>query len=240
MLRPVLALAVQLLWPARCAGCDALVDPRKDFCEVCEPTLVPLVQSCPACALPSTGSCWRCLADPFPFAQARAGFGYGGALSAALLRFKHGGRADLARPLGRSFLPALLPALENVDAVLPVPLHPRRLRARGFNQALELARAARAGVGRPASWPPLWVDTLRRIRDTPALGRLSPRERRSLVADAFVVPDADRVRGRTLLVIDDVMTTGATLAACAQALLEAGAVEVRVAALARALAANSP
>jgi ComF family protein len=241
MLRPALAFAAQLLWPARCAGCDELVDPQLDFCIVCAITLIPVTPGCPRCALPLAGvRCSRCAADPLPFAQARAAFAYGGAVSDALLRFKHGGRADLARSLGRSFLPALGSLIAGVDGLLPVPLHPKRLRARGYNQALELARAARAAVGRRAAWPPLWVDVLRRIRDTPVLGRLSPRERRSLVAGAFTVPVTERVRGKVVLVIDDVMTTGATLAGCAQALLDAGAGEVRVASLARALTPNSP
>jgi ComF family protein len=239
MLRPALAFATQLLWPARCAGCDAFVPPEASFCAVCESTLVPLPPACPGCALPIDHGRCPCASEPFPFTAAHAAFAYGGAVTDAVLRFKHGGRADLARPLGRRLLPALTPALAGIDAILPVPLHPRRLRSRGFNQALELARAARALVGR-RTWPPLWVDALRRIRDTPALGRLSPRQRRSLVAEAFVVPLTNRVRGRALLVVDDVMTTGSTLAGCAQALLDAGAVEVRVASLARAVSPNSP
>jgi predicted amidophosphoribosyltransferase len=240
MLRPALAFAAQLLWPARCAACDELVSPDRAFCEPCTLTLVPLERTCPRCALPIAEPPCRCAAELFPFAHARAAFAYGGAITDALLRFKHGGRLDLARPLGRSFLPVLGALVTGIDAVLAVPLHPRRLRARGYNQALELARAARAAVRGGASWPRLWVDVLLRIRDTPVLGRLSPRERRALVADAFVIPDPARVRGKALLVVDDVMTTGATLAGCAQALRAAGAAEVRVASFARALTANSP
>jgi ComF family protein len=238
MLRPALAFAAQLLWPARCAGCDELVSPDLAFCELCQRTLVSLADACPGCALPPDGASCRCAADPFPFVRAQAAFAYGGAVTDALLRFKHGRRLDLARPLGRSLRSALEPLLAGAEAVLPVPLHPRRLRARGFNQALALVRAARGAAGRP--WPPVWVDTLRRIRDTPVLGRHSRGDRRALVAGAFAVPDPERVRGKVLVVVDDVMTTGATLAGCAQALRSAGAAEVRVASFARALAANSP
>jgi ComF family protein len=233
MLRPALRFAAQLLWPARCAGCDELVAAGASFCDPCDATLLPLPDACARCALPPAGFCPRCAREPFPFTGARAALAYGGAVTEALLRFKHGGRADLARPLGRTLLPVLRAELE-VDAILPVPLHPRRLRARGFNQALELLRAARA-VGGRTSWPPLWVDALRRVRDTPVLGRLSPAERRALVQGAFSVAAPSRVRRRRLLVVDDVMTTGATLAGCARALMEAGAAEVRVAALARAI-----
>jgi len=235
MLRPALEFAAQLLWPARCAGCDALVAADASFCAACDETLFPLGEACAGCALPpACGRCLRCLREPFPFVRASASFAYGGAITEAVLRLKHGGRVDLARPLGHSFLPLLRREAAGADAILPVPLHPRRLRARGFNQALELLRAARSVRPRP-SWPPLWVDGLRRVRDTPALGRLSPGERRAMVAGAFSVVDPNRVRGQRLLVVDDVMTTGATLAGCARVLIDAGAVEVRVAALARAL-----
>jgi ComF family protein len=236
MLKTALAFAAQLLWPARCAACDQLVPPELDFCQACEPSLLPLSAACPRCALPILGvegHCRRCVSDPFPFTRARALWAYGGAVTDAILRFKHGDRPDLARPLGRGFVPVLTRALARADAIVPVPLHPRRLRARGFNQSLELVRAARGVAG--AGWPPLWVNTLRRIRDTPALGRFSPRERREAIAGAFAVPRPERVRGRRLVVVDDVMTTGATLGACARALLDAGAVEVGVAALARAI-----
>jgi predicted amidophosphoribosyltransferase len=120
--------------------------------------------------------------------------------------------------------------------VLPVPLHPRRLRARGFNQALELVREANAhrAARLPARRLPVLPSALIRHRDTPTLGREAPAVRRSRVHGAFAVPDAGAVRGRRLLVVDDVMTTGATLAECARTLLEAGADEVLVAALARA------
>jgi ComF family protein len=154
-------------------------------------------------------------------------FLYGDVVSQALLRFKHGGRVDLARPLGRLLRPFLQTSAD-VDAMVPVPLHPRRLRARGFNQAVELARAAGSRL-------PLWVDVLRRRRDTPSLGHLSPEERRSLVADAFGVPACRAVKGKHLLLVDDVMTTGATASACTSALLGAGAARIDVLALARAV-----
>jgi ComF family protein len=245
VLHAALELAAQLLWPARCAACDVFVGSGASFCGACEPSLLPLAGGCPGCALPLAGRpCVRCAFAPSGFAEARAAVAYGGAVTTAILRMKRGGRIDLGRPLGRCLLPALEPALARADAILPVPLHPHRLRERGFNQALELLRGARAALGRGAPWPPLWVDTLRRIRNTPVLAAHPPEKRRQLVAGAFQVADPARVRGRRLLVVDDVMTTGATFAACAQALREAGAAEVGVAALARAVSAhrmgNSP
>jgi len=133
--------------------------------------------------------------------------------------------------------------------VIPVPLHPRKLRRRGFNQALELARgaleasppqpvgASDSSGSTPSLRPPrLERNLLRRVRETRELGRSGPNERRAEVAGAFAIAQPGRVLGKRILLVDDVMTTGATLNACATTLLEAGATEVRVLALARAVA----
>jgi ComF family protein len=199
------------------------VGPQDAFCASCAASLAPIEQPCPGCAAPAQSCACR---GRFPFASARAALLYGGAVVPAIVRLKHKERADIARALGR-FLAPLLTA--DADAVLPVPLHPRRLRARGYNQAQALARAAARKTG-----PPVWVGGLERVRDTPILGTAAPERRRALVDGAFAVPHPARVRGRRLILVDDVMTTGATLAACAHTLLAAGAREVRVAVLSRA------
>jgi ComF family protein len=176
------------------------------------------------------GGCRR--RRPFPFARAYAAFAYGGALTQAILRFKHGGHRHLARPLAAFLVPLLCAAREQgLDLVIPVPLHFRRLRQRGYNQALELVRAAGADM------PPgvrVLCGALSRTIETPTLGHQPPELRRKIVAHAFVArPPA--VSGKRILVVDDVMTTGATLAECARTLLAAGASKVMVAALARAV-----
>jgi ComF family protein len=247
----LLAETAQLLWPARCAGCNDYVSEQALFCAACAPSVSPLWAACPGCALPlveidpAGGRCATCRRVPFPFAEAAAGFEYGEALADAIVRMKHGGRRDLARRLARLLVSPLAELLARGgfgadDLLMPVPLHPRKLRERGFNQALELARwSLRALARRPdllrAPLPALDRRRLRRIRDTRELGHAGPAARMATVAGAFAVADAARVRARRVLIVDDVFTTGATFNACSEVLLAAGAREVRVIALARAV-----
>ncbi len=210
MLTRTFCLVRQLLWPARCAGCDGFVRDGTVFCDRCAESLMDVTTDRPAL-----------------FDDVYATFAYGGAIKDAILRLKHGGRHDLAGPLGRLLASSLTAAAVGADAIVPVPLHPARLRRRGFNQALELAR----GAWRPGL-PPIWVDPLRRARNTAPLGHEGHDERVRRVAGAFTVTSG-LVRGCRLVLVDDVMTTGATLASCAVALEEAGAIEVRAAVLAR-------
>ena len=237
----LLRLAAQLLWPARCAACNAFVPENSAFCESCELSVSAVEQACHGCGLPHTNDdrggssrCNGCQARPLPFSRVWTVLAYGGATTQAILHLKHGRRRHLARPLGALLAPAVADAIENgVDALCPVPLHPRRLRQRGFNQALELLRVAEKLSRRPAARALVVSDGLRRIRDTPALGWESPASRRRIVAGAFAMPRPEWAQGRRILLVDDVMTTGATLAECARVLLKAGATEVHVVALAR-------
>ena len=178
--------------------------------------------------------CHGCQAKPPPFARVWSVLAYGGATTQAILHLKHGRRRHLARPLGALLLPAVTAAIEGgVNALCPVPLHPRRLRQRGFNQALDLLHVAERLARRPAARPLVVPDGLRRVRDTPALGWESPASRRRIVDGAFTVRGPEWAEGRRILLVDDVMTTGATLAECTRVLLRAGAAEVQVVALAR-------
>jgi ComF family protein len=179
--------------------------------------------------------CAGCLRRPFPFARATAALAYGGSLTKALLRLKHGRHRHLAPALARSLLPVLADAWTwRVQLILPVPLHPRRLRQRGFNQALELLRAGVRQSPRDRRLP-IACDVLVRVRDTPMLGHGSPAARSEVLEGAFALARPDRVEGLHVMVVDDVMTTGATLAECTRVLLAGGAGRVSVAALARAV-----
>jgi ComF family protein len=242
------AEVLQTVWPAGCAACDRAIPDQALFCGPCNLSIDPLVGACAGCALPTAGEdrCRTCRRAPFPFAGAASGFEYGEALAEAIVRMKHAGRRDLGRRLARLLVQPLAETLqrggfEPGDAVVPVPLHPSRLRARGFNQAVELARWALAGLAaararRPGPpLPRLEPHLLQRTRATRELGREGPAARLAEVAGAFSASDPARVRDRRVLLVDDVFTTGATFTACATALLQAGARRVHVLSLARAV-----
>ncbi|KAA0213499.1 ComF family protein [bacterium] len=157
---------------------------------------------------------------------------YEGVLQSLCLALKFGGERAAAAPLSHYLIQLVFDRglADKVDAVVPVPLHPLRQYQRGYNQAELLARPLARALSKP-----LWNDVLRRRRRTKAQSELSAAQRRSNVEDAFEVRPrrAARVEGRSLLVVDDVMTTGATLAACAKALKRAGAKAVLGAVIAR-------
>lgn len=174
--------------------------------------------------------CAACQARPFVFARARAACLYDDASRELVLRFKHADRVDLA-PLFAGWIGrSAAELIEVADAVVPVPLHRLRLMKRRYNQAAEIARplARRAGL----EYLP---DALERKRRTDSQGSKSGSGRRRNVQGAFEVPEARRkqVKGRRILLIDDVLTTGATADACARALIKAGARAVDLAVVAR-------
>jgi ComF family protein len=191
----------------------------------------PLCDGCGAPFEYDVGSrCAACLAQPRAFARARAACLYDDASRDLILKFKHADRTDLARLFSHWIGRAAAELLAEADAVAPVPLHPGRLLSRRYNQAAEIARPLAR-----AHRLPFLADALVRTRATETQGGKSGSGRRRNVAGVFTVPDARRrqVDGRRVVLIDDVLTTGATAEACAKALLKAGASAVDVAVIAR-------
>jgi len=181
--------------------------------------------------------CRTCAESPPYFGQARAiaryrpGVAEDGQVVASLIRrHKYGRDQSLSRALAQCLGETLPLDCNDYDLVVAVPLHRRRLRWRGFNQAALLGRAVARKMGCP-----LDVTTLTRIRDTPPQTSQDRSHRRQNVLDAFEVKRFERISNRRLLLVDDVMTTGATLDECARTLLAAGAQRVDVLTLARAV-----
>jgi ComF family protein len=241
MLRTGVNVLVRLLLAPECAACGYCLDRPFDgpVCAACW-TRVPLLTPpfCDVCGEPLGPAdapfrfCARCLAEPPAFEAARSAGLYAGPLKAIIHAFKYDHRRSLAAPLAALMRRAGTDVLAGADAVVPVPLHPWRAIRRGFNQSDDLARYLGLPVWRP----------IRRLRHGPPQAQLNGSARRSNVRHAFgrklvVGLDAgglDRLRNRTLILVDDVMTTGATLESCSKALLEAGAGRVRVLTVARA------
>lgn len=229
-----------LLLPALCRICNRPIESitRVPICNTCWGEVRPYegleCAQCglylqPAAALHGTAHCGLCRRNAFAFTQARSFGWYDGVLRELIQRFKYDGFRPMAKPFG-SYLKDTLRRLNETafDLILPVPLHRNRERQRGFNQAgLLVARLSqRCGI-------PMGRDCVR-VRDTPPQTGLRAAARRKNVAGAFAVPRPERVRGRRLLLVDDVLTTGATLNACARALQDAGAAGVWAVTLARA------
>ncbi len=191
--------------------------------------------ACDGCGLPFDYDmgpgvrCPSCEARPRAFHRARAACLYDEHSRDLILQFKHADRVDLARLFSLWIGRAADELIEEADAVVPVPMHPLKLIRRRYNQAAEIARplARRAGL---AYWP----DVLRRTRDESQAGKSSSGRRRNATG-AYVCPDRWRakVEGRSILLIDDVMTTGATAEACAKSLIRAGARHVSLGVIAR-------
>ena len=174
--------------------------------------------------------CAACLAQPYAFARARAACVYDEASRGLILKYKHGDHQPFATLFARWLGRAAAPLLEDADAVAPVPLHRLRLLSRRFNQAAEIARPLARDAG--LDYLP---DALIRHTRTPTQGGKSARGRRLNLRKAFAVTEDGRrrIKGRRILLVDDVLTTGATAEACARALLEAGARAVDLAVVAR-------
>jgi ComF family protein len=217
----------------QCAACGA---PATPLCAACSASLVELGPACPRCAEP-TGehavTCRRCAVDPLPLDRVVAAWRFGGQLASAIRRLKFGNRAHISRDVAPLWAPVLAAAVAERDAiVVPVPLHWRRRWTRGYDHAWLLARhaCALAGIAAP-------VRALRRICHGPAQSTLPAAERARNVQGAFAARSAGAIAGRAVVLIDDVMTTGATLAAAARPLRRAGATSVTALVLARASSA---
>jgi ComF family protein len=220
------ALLAVVLAPA-CAACGSpLPHPTRGcVCESCWSALAPLqAPVCHSCggglappAHTALSVCPDCLRHPPVVDQARAIGVHEGSLRAIIHAFKYGGHRSLARPLAERMRAAGTTLVAGSSAVVPVPLHGSRRRSRGFNQATDLARH----LGLPVA------HALVRIRETSTQTALPADERRANMASAFrPARGAASLRGTTVLLVDDVRTTGATLDACAVALKEAGIARV--------------
>jgi ComF family protein len=224
------AAAIAFALPPRCPGCGVVTPEDHRFCLDCWSKLDFLGEPCCAnCGEPFDhdpgpgARCGACLRDMPAIDGMRAAVAYGEIARKIALKLKHGGRPGLAETVARQMARHLVAGDDAI--VAPVPLHRWRIWRRGYNQAALIARALGSRHGLPVT-----LGLLERRRPTPLLRGLGPAARAKAVRGAFAVspPWRAALRGRKVLLIDDVYTTGATANACARALKRAGAVEVRL------------
>lgn len=224
-LKSLTALAVDFALPPRCAGCGDQVEEQGSFCTTCWPQLQWLGNSgCQTCGIPLIATeaeiCGRCLAQPPIIDRTRAALAYDEMARGVALKLKYGRKVGLSRVMARYMAP-LKGEWGKEALIVPVPLHRWRLWNRGFNQSGEVAKALASMWGTAISH-----DALIRTRRTQPLKGMNPSQRRDMVRGAFQA-DA-RVKGRTVVLIDDVITSGSTAEACAKALRKAGAARVEL------------
>jgi ComF family protein len=230
-----------LVFPDQCVACGVGISRRVQHgvCASCRARVDDLELAppwCPSCGTPAAGGtgdvCIPCLLESPPYSAARSFGYYRDELRSLIHALKFHNRRDLGHVLGPRLAAACLATWrpEELDLIVPVPLHSSRERRRGYNQSALLARAVAPELGVAFA-----ERVLVRVAATlPQVG-LSVAERRSNVRGAFRVRDAGSVKGRRVLLVDDVFTTGATAGSAAQALLRAGALRVSVATVARAV-----
>lgn len=220
---------IDFLFPPICGGCDK---PLVRWCEECQASLVEIEPPfCNICGLPQSqdGVCERCSENVPKYKELRAWLAFDGGIRKALHRIKYRRDFGMAEQVAFEILPFAKKLDWDIDIAVPVPLGKQRYRERGYNQVSSFAG--------PLSWAMGWEfspKSLRRTKETTSQVDLSATQRAENVKDAFVA-DRKGVEGKSVLVLDDVATTGATLNSCADALIRGGAKAVYALTIARAL-----
>jgi ComF family protein len=219
--------------PPRCAGCGAIVADVHSFCGDCWSQVEFLGESGrTTCGMPLGATdaelCGICVAKPPRIERTRSAVAYDELSRSIAIRLKYGRKVALARTMARFMAPLVRP--EHDPVLVPVPLHRGRLWQRGFNQSLLVANEIARTTGLRSE-----ARLLRRTRSTPASKGMSIAHRRKTVAGAFAVDPAADLQGRTVVLVDDVLTTGSTANACAKVLKKAGAARIELVSWARVI-----
>ncbi|MDI6777538.1 MAG: ComF family protein [Syntrophales bacterium] len=244
-MKSILTGLADVIFPPRCVTCGVVLRRNKTFhfCSVCF-SRINFIQSplCSRCGIPFNGPdggdhlCGDCLTSKTYFSVARAVGRYETTMLDAIHRFKYRGKIAVGEILGRLMVDFAYPALDikEYSLIMPAPLHPKRLRERGFNQSVILALA----VAKRFSLPLDFTTLRRRIHTKPQIS-LGKKERETNVQGAFEVSEEKKIRGKNIILVDDVYTTGSTVKECARVLTKSKAAKVAVLTLARAVQPDS-
>lgn len=240
MLKPFFISLLNVLFPPLCHVCREFIPDAGDIhiCHHCRQRM-PLIESpvCTICGTPFAGAgedhiCGPCVKERPHFDSARSAFVYDGPCRELVHSFKYHNKTHLRRPLALLTLEQLAEFIDprSHDLIMPVPLHRKRLRSRGFNQAVLLGEliSKRSGLRMDR-------DSLKRVRWTEPQVNLSAEQRRTNVKNAFSVHKPEQLKGAGILLVDDVLTTGSTVDECSRVLKSSGAARVSVLTVARAL-----
>jgi ComF family protein len=232
---------LDIFFPPLCLACKSFVPDSTEIllCAACREKIIPIQPPlCPVCGIPfhtehgMNHDCGECATTHRPFTAARSAVVFDGPAKELIHRLKYGKKTHLSRPLALLTARRVAPFIteSGAELVVPVPLHRKRLRQRGFNQSVLLAGAL------AKSWHlPMSRNNLRRTRWTEPQISLSVADRTKNVRGAFAVKDPTQIKGKRILLVDDVYTTGSTVTECAKVLKNIGAKEVYVATVARAV-----
>ncbi len=233
------AAFLNVVIPSTCPICKTLTDESPALCAACWKTLHFVSPPfCRSCAYPLEISdvpmplCGKCAMNPLDLDATRTALVYDHYSKFLIMRYKHGNDLYLASIFTKWLQQFGEDLIQNADLIVPVPLHPRRLFKRGYNQAAILSNRLSHLTGIPTN-PCL----LERTHHTPSQGHLTPKARQENLKGAFAVSKkyTASIKGQRILLVDDVMTTGTTLNECAKALKKGGATEVTALVLARAI-----
>ena len=224
--------AIQLMYPLRCPVCDGIVRPwGEKICLECLPKLKiltpPWCLQCGKKLLEESEYCADCRSRKHSYLRGRSLYEYG-SVAGSIYRFKYGGRREYAAFYGEQAAEYLGDFIQQIrpDALVPIPLHSKRKAKRGYNQAELLAREIGVLTGIP-----VYAKALRRVRNTVPLKKLNPKERQNNLKKAFNISEND-VKLKTIILVDDIYTTGSTMDEAARTLKEAGARNIYFIALA--------
>lgn len=240
-MKRILAGLSDIIFPPRCLTCDTVLEYHQHlpFCGACYAKIHFIESSvCPRCGIPFAGAdggshlCGDCILSKTFYAAARAVGRYETTLLEAIHRFKYNGRIHVGEILGKLMAEFTYPAFDirEYSLIMPVPLHPKRLRERGFNQSVILAREVAGRLHIPLDFMTL----KRHVYAEPQIS-LGKKEREVNVHGVFSVADTGKVAGQRIILVDDVYTSGSTVKECARALTKSRAERVAVLTLARAV-----